>query len=141
MTQRRQHTAARVGAVAEARAAVLVLAVLLYLYAAVGGAVGVGWLFALVGRLVAGPPPGRPFVTVWSVNLLFAPVALVGAVLASGYLRAVGCALARGGADELGRVSVAVKRLWVWAGVAMSVVVAFAGAMVVAAVLTGEWPG
>ena len=57
-------------------------AVVLLTYAAVGGTAGVLWLIALVQQLVTGPPPGRPFITAWSVNLLFAPIALVGGVLA-----------------------------------------------------------
>ncbi|MDG3004395.1 hypothetical protein [Paludisphaera mucosa] len=55
--------------------------VLLLTYAAVGGTAGVMWLVALTEQFAAGPPPGRPFFTAWSVNLLFAPVALVGGVL------------------------------------------------------------
>src|SRR3954469_3150262 len=49
-------------------------AVLLFAYAAAGGAVGAGWLVILVYRLFAGPPPTRPFINVASINLLFAPI-------------------------------------------------------------------
>jgi predicted ester cyclase len=57
------------------------LSVLLFTYAAAGGTAGVLWLIDLAGRLVAGPPPSKPFITAWSVNLLFVPVALAGARL------------------------------------------------------------
>src|SRR4051794_6503823 len=65
-------------------------AVLLFTYAAVGGAVGVGWLAVLAWRLAAGPAPRPPFITVASINLLFAPLALTGGLLAVGYFRAAG---------------------------------------------------
>ena len=119
----------------------LAFAVLLFMYAGVGGAVGVGWLVVLIWRLVAGPAPTRPFITVFSINLLFAPIALVGAVLVISYFRAAGRAYWRRNSDDLERASIALKRLWLWAGVTVIVLIAFPVCMVVAAVLTGEWPG
>ena len=155
MTQQRQGTATQAGTsaapvapgpealepFANARPWVLLFTVLLYGYAAVGGAVGVAWGVVLAVRLVTGPAPTRPFITVWSINLLFAPIAFVGAVLATGYFRAAGRASLRRNPDDLERASIALKRLWLWAGVMMIVLIAFTAAMVVAAVLTGEWPG
>jgi hypothetical protein len=117
------------------------LSVLLLAYAAVGGTVGVLWLIDLAGRLGAGPPPTRPFITAWSVNLLFAPIALAGGVLAIGYSSAAGYTNRRHDADDLERASIALRRLRLWAGVAVIVLVAFLACMAVAAVLTGEFPG
>ena len=59
--------------------------VLLLAYAAVGGTAGVLWSLALIDQLVLGPPQSKPFITAWSVNPLFAPVALVGGLLAAGF--------------------------------------------------------
>lgn len=115
--------------------------VLLFTYALVGGAVGVQWLIGLVDGLVAGPPPSRPFITASSVNLLFAPIALVGGVLASGYFTAAGCADWRHNPDDLERASIALNRLRLWAGATAIVLIAFLACMAVAAVLTGEFPG
>ena len=116
-------------------------AVLLFLYAAAGGAVGVGWLAVLVKRHVAGPPPRPPFINLLSIHLLFAPLALAGGVLAVGFFRAAGRAYWRLNLDDLERASIALKRLWLWAGVMMIILILFPAAMVIAAILTGEWPG
>jgi hypothetical protein len=117
-------------------------AVLLFIYATVGGAVGAGWLAVLVIRLVAGPPPRPPFINPFSINLLFAPIALVGGWLAVGYFRAAGRAYGRRDPDDLERASFALKRLWLWAGVSVIVVIAFAAAVVFLAMFVmHEWPG
>lgn len=113
------------------------LSVLLFTYAAVGGAAGVIWLVDLASRLAAGPPPTKPFITAWSVNLLFAPIALAGGVLALGCFSA---AESRN-IDDLERASAAVARLRLWARAAVIVLIAFLACMFLAAVLTGEFPG
>ena len=118
--------------------AALGFAILLLAYAALGGAAGVLWLIDLVDKLVTRPPPGRPFITALSVNLLFAPIALAGGVLAIIYSSAAGRAH---NSDDLERASIALKRLRLWAGVAVVVLIAFLVCMAVAAVLTGEFPG
>ena len=82
-------------------------AVVLLTYAAVGGTAGVLWLIALVQQFAMGPPPGRPFITIWSVNLLFAPVALVGGVLAVEYFSAAWLASWRQDSGDLERASAA----------------------------------
>lgn len=115
--------------------------VLLFSYAAVGGTVGLGWLAWLIWSLVTGPAPSRPFITIASVNLLFAPIAFAGAVRAIAYHRAVGQAYFRRNTDDLDRASIASRRLCVWAGAATIVLIAFPVCMVLAAILTGEWPG
>jgi uncharacterized membrane protein YbhN (UPF0104 family) len=117
-------------------------AVLLFTYAAAGGAVGVGWLVLLVYRLFAGPPPTRPFINLASINLLFAPIALVGGLLAVAYFRAAGRAYWRRSCDDLERASIALKRLWVWAGVATIILIAFPVCMILVAMfVTHDWPG
>jgi hypothetical protein len=128
-------------AIREARPWALAFAALLLTYAVLGGAVGVLWLIGMVDGLVAGPPPSRPFITASSVNLLFAPIALAGGVLAAGYFSAAGCACRRHGPDDLERASIALKRLWLWTAVAAIILIAFLACMFVAAVLTGEFPG
>jgi len=119
----------------------LLFALVLFAYAAVGGAVGVAWLVVLVWKFVAGPPPSRPFIVWQSVNLLFAPIALVGGVLAVRYYRAAGRAYWRRSSDDLEQASLALKRLWGWAGVAIIVPIVFAVLMIIAALLTHEFPG
>jgi len=129
-------------ALAKTRPWVMGFAVLLFVYVAVGGAVGVGWLVFLSIRLLAGPPPTPPFINVASVNLLFAPIALAGGLLAVGFFRAAGRAYRRRDSDDLERASVALKRLWLWAGVAMIVLIAFPAIMIaVAMFVTHDWPG
>ena len=116
-------------------------AILLFMYATVGGVVGVAWLVVVVWRLIAGPPPTPPFITVWSINLLFAPIALAGGVLAIGF-RAAGRAYWRRSPDDLERASIALKRLWLWAGVTVIVLIAFPSIMIaVAMFVTHDWPG
>jgi uncharacterized membrane protein YbhN (UPF0104 family) len=117
-------------------------AVLLFAYAAAGGAAGVGWLVFLVERSYAGPPPTRPFINVASVNLLFAPIALAGGLLAVAYFRAAGRAYWKRNSDDLERASIALKRLSLWAGVATIVVIAFPACMILVAMfVTHDWPG
>jgi hypothetical protein len=119
----------------------LAFAALLFSYVVVGGGAGVLWLIDLVNRLVAGSPPSRPFITAWSVNLLFAPIALVGGMLAIGCYSAAGYAYWRKNAADLNNASIALKRLWLWARVTAMVLIAFLVCMFVAVVLTGEFPG
>jgi uncharacterized membrane protein YbhN (UPF0104 family) len=117
-------------------------AVLLFTYAAAGGAVGVVWLVLLFTRLVAGPPPTRPFINPASINLLFAPIALAGALLAVAYVRAAGRAYWRRDGDDLERTAIALRRLWLWAGVATIVLIAFPVCiLLVAMFVTHDWPG
>ena len=119
----------------------LSFAVLFFLYGAVGGIVGVIWLVGLINGFISGPPPTKPFITAESVNLLFAPIALVGGTLALSYHHAAGHACWRKSFDDLERASTALKRLWVWASAAITVLFVFCVCMVIAAILTGEWPG
>jgi hypothetical protein len=120
----------------------LMFAVLLFTYTAVGGAVGMVWLVILVAKIIRGPAPTPPFITVWSINLLFAPIALAGGVLAVGYFRAAGRAYFRRNFDDLERASIALKRLWLWAGVRMIVLIAFPAVMILVAMfVTHDWPG
>ena len=119
----------------------MLFAIFLFGYATVGGAIGVGWLVILISRFASGPPPTRPFIVWQSINLLFAPLALVGGLLAIAYLRAAGRAYWRRSSDDLEHASIALKRLWRWAGVGLIILIAFPVLMVVAAMLTGEWPG
>ncbi|QDV38723.1 hypothetical protein [Tautonia plasticadhaerens] len=142
MTQKYEGSSgAAMEAFRETRPWALASAVFLLTYAAVGGTAGVLWLIALVDQSVTGPPPSRPFITVWSVNLLFAPVALVGGVLAVEYYSAAWFASWRRDSDDLERASIALKRLRLWAGAAMIILIAFLACMAAAAVLTGEFPG
>ena len=129
-------------ALAKTRPWVMAFAVLLFTYAAAGGAVGVVWLFILVTRLVTGPPPRPPFINPASVNLLFAPIALAGGVLAVGFFRAAGRAYRRRISADLERASVALKRLWLWAGVTMIVLIALPAIVIfIAMFVTHDWPG
>jgi hypothetical protein len=117
-------------------------AALLFLYAAAGGAVGIGWLTLLFVKLVAGPPPKPPFINLASINLLFAPIALAGGLLAVSYFRAAGRACWRRSSDDLERASVALRRLWLWAGVATMLFIAVPVCMVLIAMfVTHDWPG
>jgi peptidoglycan/LPS O-acetylase OafA/YrhL len=84
---------------------------------------------AASGQEAAGQPPAK------------APEMLSGGVLAIGYFRAAGCAYRRHNSEDLERASIALKRLRLWAGVAVIVLIAFLACMAVAAVLTGEFPG
>ena len=128
-------------ALGKRRSWVSLFAVVMFLYAVVGGAIGMVWLVDLITRFAAGPPPTRPFITVSSIHLLFAPIALVGGVLAIGFFRAASRARSRRDAGDVARASVALRRLWRWGGVTIAVLIVFSAAMVAAAVVTGEWPG
>ena len=117
-------------------------AVLLFAYAAAGGGVGIVWLVLLLNRLVAGPPPTPPFINLASVHLLFAPLALVGGLLAVGYFHAAGRAYWRRSSDDLERASIALKRLWLWAGLSTIVLMALPVCMLLIAMfVTHDWPG
>lgn len=133
---------AALAALRKTRPWAMAFAILLFTYAAAGGAVGVTWLIFLISRLIVGPPPSRPFINVWSLNLLFAPIALVGALLAIGYFRAAGRAYFRRSSDDLERASIALRRLWLWAGVAVIILIALPVCMILVAMfVTHDWPG
>jgi hypothetical protein len=133
---------AALAALSKKRPLALAFAILLFTYAAVGGTVGVVWLIILVRRLIMGPAPTPPFINVASINLLFAPIALVGALLTIAYFRAAGRACGRRSSDDLERASIAQKRLWLWLAVAIVVVIAFAATMILVAMfVTHDWPG
>jgi len=120
----------------------MAFAVLLFMYAAAGGAVGVGWLIFLVYRFYAGPRLTPPFINFASINLLFAPIALAGGLLAVAYFRAAGRAYWRRSSDDLERASIALKRLWLWAGVATIVLIAFPVCIILVGMfITHDWPG
>jgi hypothetical protein len=117
-------------------------AVLLFAYAAIGGAVGMVWLVILLNRLVTGPKPTPPYINFASINLLFAPIALAGGVLTVLYFRAAGRAYWRRDSDDLERASIALKRLWLWAGLTVIVLIAFPAIMIaIAMFVTHDWPG
>lgn len=120
----------------------MLFAVLLFMYAAAGGAVGVVWLVLLLRRLVAGPPPRPPYINPWSINLLFAPLAAVGGGLAVSYFRAAGNAYWRRNGDDLERASIRLKRLWLCAGAAVILMIALALCVIfIAMFVTHDWPG
>jgi hypothetical protein len=133
---------AALAALRKTRPWAMLFAVLLFAYAAAGGAVGVVWLVGLVSGLVKGPAPKPPFVTAMSINLLFAPIAMLGGTAAIGYFRAAGYAYRRRDADDLERAAVALNRLWLWAGVAVIVLIALPAVMIaIAMFVTHDWPG
>ncbi len=108
----------------------LVCAIFLFLYAVAGGGLGTMWLVAMI---VKRDEPGFPlgqFIVISTANLLFAPLALVGGVLAMRYINTAARAYNARSSEDLERAMIAQKHIWRWAGV--TVIALFATPLIIA---------
>lgn len=133
-------TEAALKAILKTRPWALVFAILLLLYAAAGGTIGTIWLVVLLTNQVTPGTPLGQFIVGSTFNLVCAPIALVGGILAILYFRAAGRAYARRGTDELERAMTAQLRVWRWAAVALTVLLGMPLIVIGLAIASNAWP-
>ena len=118
----------------------LVFAVVLFVGAAAGGGLGTLWLVVF---LVKRGEPGFPadkFVRLSTPNLVLAPVALAGAVLALRFIAAAGRAYNGRSSRDLERAMVAQKHVWLWAAATAVALFSVPVIFVIVARTRGGWP-
>lgn len=112
---------AAIRALRKSRSWALFCAIGMFIYAVVGGFLGLMWL----GAVIFGNPGNLlQFVIIIPPNLIGAPLALTGGILAIRYYRAVTRALTRRNPEDLERTLV--MQLWIWRWAAVTVVALFA---------------
>lgn len=118
----------------------MLFAISLFVLAVAGAVLGSISLVALVAnRRQSGFPVGQ-FIVVSTGNVLFAPVALVGGVLAMRYVAAAGRAYYRRCSEELERAVTAQKHVWHWAAAVVLAVFAFPVIVMFVAGMMDVWP-
>jgi hypothetical protein len=95
----------------------IVCAIFLFLYSLAGGGLGMFWLITLIARRHQPNFPVEQFIIISTANLVFAPLALVGGVLAMRYITAAVRAYNQRTSEDLERAMVAQAHIWRWAGV------------------------
>lgn len=118
----------------------LLFAIALFVYALLGGGLGVVWTVVLI--LKRGQPnfPVGQFIVITTGNLMFAPIALIGGALAMRYIVAAGRAFNARSSDDLERALIRQKQIWIWAGMTMLALLAFPVIVLFIAALLNVWP-
>ena len=126
-------------ALKKARPWALVCAIGMFVYAAVGGTMGTVWLVVAIRRAGDASFPLAKFVVMIPPNLVGAPLALVGGLLAVQYHAAAGRAFYGRNSDELARALVVQGRIWRWAAVTVAALFAMPFIILGVGVLTRAW--
>jgi hypothetical protein len=109
----------------------------MFVYALVGGVLGTMWLFVAIFKA---PGVGlAQFIIMSTPNLIGAPLALVGGLLAIRYHRAVNRALARRNTEDLERALIVQLHIWRWAAVTVLGLFATPPIIVAVGFATGAW--
>jgi hypothetical protein len=118
----------------------LLFAIVLFVYALLGLGLGTMWLVVL---LTKGGQPGYSmweFIILSTVNLVLAPIALVGALLAMRYIAAAGRAYNGRNSEDLERALKRQQLIWLWAGLTVIAMFALPVAILFVAALMNVWP-
>jgi hypothetical protein len=127
-------------ALAKTRPWALFCATGMFVYALFGGGSATVWLVVWIARAGELADSFERFVViVVPINLVGAPLALLGGILALRYHAAAGRAYSGRNSEDLDRALIAQTRIWRWAGV--TVLALFALPLIIACVgwLTGVW--
>lgn len=123
-------------AIAKTRPWAMLCAVCMFLYAIVGGGLGVMWLLVAV----FGSPGGLvEFVILIPPNLIGAPLAFIGGILAVRYHAAVGRAMIRRNTEDLERALIRQTHIWRWAGATVLALFAMPPIILLTGYLAGIW--
>jgi hypothetical protein len=124
---------------AKSRPWALGCAIGMFIYALAGGIMGLVWLVVTIKRFADPSFPLAKFIVLIPPNLIGAPLALVGGILAVRYHAAAGRANAWRNSQDFDRALVAVGLIWRWA--AVTVVALFALPLIILGigVITGAW--
>jgi hypothetical protein len=131
---------AALAALRKSRPWALLLAVALFVYALAGAGLGTVWLVTLIVRRGQSDFPEGQFIVISTGNLLFAPIALVGGVLAMRFVAAAGRAYNGRSSADLERALVRQRHVWCWAGLAVIAVLAFPVIVMFVAAMMNVWP-
>ena len=118
----------------------LLFAIALFVYALAGGIMGTFWFVTLFRSRGRPDFPVGEFIVISIGNLMFAPIALVGGLLAMRYITAAGRAFNLRSSDNLERALVAQKWVWGWAGLSVIALFAFPVIVLFVAALMDVWP-
>ena len=132
-------TDAALRAMAKTRPWAILCAIGMFIYALVGGFLGTMWLLVAIFR--GGQPEVglTEFVIVIPPNLIGAPLALAGGLLAVRYHAAVGRTLARRNTEDLERALTLQLYIWRWAALAVLALFALPPIILVLGLLVGVW--
>ena len=118
----------------------MLFAITLFVYALAGGGLGTIWLVVLIiKRRDPGFPVGQ-FILISTGNVMFAPIALVGGVLALRFIAAAGRAYNRRSSKDLERALIAQQHIWRWTGVTVIALLAFPVIVFLIAGIMGVFP-
>lgn len=118
----------------------LLFAIVLFVYALLGGGLGTMWLIVLITK---GGQPGYSmgeFIVLSTVNLVLAPIALVGGLLSMRYIAAAGRAYNVRSSEDLERALIRLKHLWLWASLTVIALFALPVMILFVAALMDVWP-
>ena len=112
-------TEAALKALGRTRPCAMLCAIGMFIYALVGGGMGIVWLVVLIQRRNDPSFPVGQFIVISSSNLLFAPIAIVGGVLAIRHHAAAGRAHMWRNSSDLERSLITQLYIWRWAALVM----------------------
>jgi hypothetical protein len=118
----------------------LVFAIFLFLCAAASGGAGTLWLVVMLLNRRRPGFPSEQFLALTTPNLVLAPIALVGGVLALRYIAAARRAYNGRSSKDLERALIAQKHVWLWLAAVVIALFTLPLILVSVAVMTGEWP-
>jgi hypothetical protein len=115
-------------------------AIALFLYGVAGIGLGTVWLIVLITSRSRPNFPTGQFIVISTGNLLFAPLAIVGGVLAMRFILAAGRAYNSRSSDDLERALTAQQRIWRWAGMTVIALICFPVLVFFTAAMMNVWP-
>jgi hypothetical protein len=118
----------------------LLFAIALFVYGVVGGLMGTIWMVVMILKRAQPAFPVWQFIVISTGNLLFAPIALVGGVLALRYTAAAGRAYNGRSSEDLERALNRQKHVWLWAAATVIAVLGFPVLVLFVAACMDLWP-
>ena len=125
---------------AKTRVWALLLAIGLLVYARLGLIAGTMWAITLATKAGQRGYSYGEFIVLTTVNLVLAPIALVGGVLVLRYHAAARRAYARRSPEDLERALIRQLHLWRWAAVLLIALVTMPASLLFVAALMNVWP-
>jgi hypothetical protein len=118
----------------------LLFAIVLFIYALLGGGFGTMWLVVLIARFGDTNFPEGQFIVISTGNLMFAPIAFVGGLLSMRFISAAGRAYNHRSSEDLERALTRMKHIWIWAGATVIALIAFPMIVMFIAAVLDVWP-
>lgn len=115
-------------------------AIAIFLYGVAGLGLGTTWLIVLLTSRGRPNFPTGQFIVISAGNLLFAPIAIVGGVLAMRFILAAGRAYNSRSSEDLERALIAQQRIWRWVGMTVIALLCFPVLVFFIAAMMNVWP-